>query len=300
MALAPLALLALATAAGAQAPDVSTLPDALVSTDWLADHLDDEGLVVLHVDARRERYEEGHIPDARFLPADGLMWEGDPPVGAQMRTPAEIDEALEAAGVGEDGRIVVYGDNLLMVARAWMTLDAMGLTTRASLLDGGLGAWKGDGRPVVTDEPIFETGEVTLHPRAEVVVDAAWVVSRLDDPAVTLVDARRDVEYTGKEGGMNGRLHTGHVPGAFSLPWEDLVEPGEGQHLKRLDEVRRLFEASGAADGSTVVAYCLTGLRASYAYFVARLLGYDAKLYDGSWREWGSMDLPFVAGSSRR
>ena len=99
---------------------------------------------------------------------------------------------------------------------------------------------------------------------------------------------------------MGGRVHAGHIPGAWSMYWEELVESRAVPLLKDHDEARRLFRASGAADGSTVVTYCVVGLRASYAYFVARLLGYDAKLYDGSWRDWGSRDLPFVAGSSRR
>ncbi len=250
--------------------------------------------------AGRERYDAGHIPGARFFDAAGFFWEGNPPVGAEMLTPSAIEAALEAVGVGEVGRIVVYGDSPLMAARAWMTLDAMGLGARAALLDGGLGAWNHEGRALATDEPAFAAGEVTLRPRADVVVDADWVAARLDDPAVTLVDARRGEEYTGADGGSGGKLHAGHVPGAFSLPWEELVESRDVPLLKGRDEVRRLFEASGAADGSTVVTYCVTGLRASYDYFVARLLGYDAKLYDGSWRDWGARDLPYVAGSSRR
>ena len=298
--LAALAALAAATGAAGQSPAPSPLPDALVSAEWLAAHLTDPDVVVLDVDARRERYDAGHIPGARFLDPGGLAWDGDPPVGTEMRTPVEIEAALEAVGVGERGRIVVYGDNPLLAARAWMTLDAMGLGARTSFLDGGLGGWKRDGRPTSTEEPRFAPGALTLHPRAGVIVDADWVVSKLDDTSITLVDARPDEEYTGADGGMGGRLHAGHVPGAYSLYWEELVESRAVPLLKDRDEVRRIFRESGAADGSTVVTYCLVGLRASYAYLVARLLGYDVKLYDGSWRDWGSRDLPFVSGPSRR
>jgi thiosulfate/3-mercaptopyruvate sulfurtransferase len=248
-----IAVLGLATAAAGQAPEAAPLPDALVSADWLAQHLAVEPLIVLDVGARRERYDEGHIPGARFFPPDGFFWEGDPPVGAEMRTPAAIEAALEAAGAGEDGRIVVYGESPLLAARAWMTLDAMGLGARASLLDGGLGAWNRHGRPLATEAPAFDPGHVTLSPRAGVIVDADWVSARLDDPELTLVDARSDEEYTGADGGMGGKAHAGHVPGAFSIPWEELVESREVP----------IF-------------------------------------YDGSWRDWGARDLPYVSGSSRR
>lgn len=285
---------------GAVAVAAEPLPHALVTADWLAAHLDDADVVVLDVDGRVQRFDEGHIPGARRLDPGGIAWEGDPPVGSQMRTPAEIEAALEAVGVGERGRIVVYGDNPLLAARAWMTLDAMGLGARTSLLDGGLGGWKREGRPLSGDTPSFRPGALTLHPRDGVIVDAAWVLDHLDDPAITLIDARADDEYTGEDGGRGGRLHAGHIPGAYSLSWERLVESRAVPLLDDRNEVRRLFEASGAAYGSTVATYCLTGLRASYAYFVARLLGYDARLYDGSWGEWGSRDLPVVTGTARR
>lgn len=275
-------------------------PGMLVSPDWLADHLDDPHVVILDADSRRDRYDTGHIPGARFLDMGGLAWEGDPAVGTELRAPAEIAKALEEVGVREDQRVVVYGENPLLASRAWMTLDVMGLGERASLLDGGLGGWRRSGRPLSTDAPSVMPGSVTLHPRNDVLVDARWIHERLDDASVTLVDARPDEEYTGADGGMGGRLHAGHVPGAYSLYWEQLVESRDVPMLKDREELERLFRASGAAAGSTVVPYCLTGVRASFAYFVARMLGYDAKFYDGSWRDWGSRDLPFVSGSSRR
>jgi len=287
-------------ASQAQATAAEPVPDALVTAEWLAAHLDDPDLVLLHVEGRAERYDEAHIPGARRLDPAALVWEGDPPVGSEIRSPAEIEAALEAVGVGDRGRIVMYGSSALTAARAWMTLDAMGLGGRTSLLDGGLGGWQRDGRPTSDEAPSFEPGELTLHPRDDVIVGAAWVLEHLDDPATTLVDARSEDEYAGAVDGAGEGVHAGHIPGAYSLPWERLVESRDVPLLKDRDEIRRLFEASGAADGSTVVAYCATGVRGSYDYFVARLLGYDAKLYDGSWREWSSRDLPFVSGSARR
>jgi len=272
----------------------------LVSTVWLTARLGDPSVVVLHVDAQRAAYAQAHIPGARFLDLNAIVWSGDPGVGTEMRTSAEIEAALEAVGVGEGGHIVVYGANPLAAARAWMTLDVMGLGDRTSFLDGGLGAWQEEGRPVTTAEPAFAAGSVTLAPRDGIMVGAEWIHARLDDPALTLIDARPDEEYTGADNGLGGRVHPGHIPGAHQIYWEKLVQSRPIHRAHPLEELRALFRASGAADGSAVAVYCMVGLRASYTYLTARRLGYGVRFYDGSWRDWGSRDLPHVTGTARR
>ncbi len=273
--------------------------DLLVEPGWLEAHIDDPDVVVLHVDTRREGYERGHVPGARFLDLGLLMWDGPGGLGAELRTPAEIDAALEAVGVRDGQRVVVYGASPLGAARAWMTLDVMGLE-RVSMLDGGWSGWERGGHPTSLEEPIPEPGSVTLRPREGAVVDADWVAQRLQDAKVTLVDARPDDEYTGADGGMGGRLHAGHIPGAQQMYWEKLIESRSEPRLRDRTELERLFRATGAADGGTVVAYCMIGMRASFTYFAARLLGYDARFYDGSWHDWGARDLPYVSGSQVR
>lgn len=275
-------------------------PGILVSTDWVATHLDDPSVVLLHVDGRRSAYDEAHIPGARFLDLNAISWPGDPEVGTEMRTAAEIDAAFEAAGVHDGQHVVVYGANPLAAARAWMTLDVMGWGSAASFMDGGLGAWQEEGRPVSTQEPSFAPGVMNLAPRTGVVVDSDWVLAHLDDASVSLLDARPDDEYTGADGGMGGRVHAGHIPGAYQIYWEKFVQSRPIHRIHPTEEIRALFAPMGAEPGSTVVTYCMVGLRASYAYMVARLLGYDARFYDGSWMDWGSKDLPFVGGTSRR
>jgi 3-mercaptopyruvate sulfurtransferase SseA/acetyl esterase/lipase len=287
--------------AGAGTPSPSGRdPGMLVSADWVAAHEDDPSVVILQAETRKERFTQGHIPGAHFLDMSGLMWDGDPPVGAEMRTPSEIDAALEAAGVSDGQHIVVYGSSALQEARVWATLDIMGLGDRASVLDGGLAGWEQDGRSLSTDTSAGAPGSLTLHPRDGVVVDSDWIDRRLDDPSLTILDARTGEEYAGTENGNGATEHHGHIPGAYSLPWETFVDSRQVPRLHSREELAALVRASGAADGSTVAVYCLTGLRASFEYFVARLLGYDAKLYDGSWRDWGSRDLPYVTGSTRR
>jgi thiosulfate/3-mercaptopyruvate sulfurtransferase len=276
-------------------------PGILVSVDWLAARLGDPQVVVLHAEYTKPRYAQGHVPGARFLDMTKLVWDGagDPGVGTEMRAAAEIEGALEAAGVRDGQHIVIYGANALAAARAWMTLDVMGLD-RISLLDGGMAAWRQAGKPFSDQEPAAAPGSVTLRPRPGVMVDSDWILSRLEDPSITLIDARPDEEYTGADGGMGGRVHAGHIPGAYQIYWEKMVESRDLWRARPRDDLKALFAASGAAEGSTLVIYCMVGLRASYAYLVARMLGYDAKFYDGSWHDWGGKDLPYVSGTSRR
>ena len=126
---------ALATSVGPTHAQSS--PELLVSADWLSEHLSDPGVAVLHADMRRARYESGHIPGARFLDLTQVIWNGDPAWGTEMTSPAEIEAALENAGVTEEHHIVVYAANPLYASRLFMTLEVMGLQGRVSMLDGG-------------------------------------------------------------------------------------------------------------------------------------------------------------------
>lgn len=276
-------------------------PRLLVSADWVSERASDAGVAVLHADMRRSRYEAGHIPGARFLDMTQLVWDGDPAWGTEMRSPAEIEGALRAAGVSDGQRIVVYASNPLYAARTFMTLEVMGLKGRVSMLDGGFGGWEEDGREVSTEEPSFAPGSIRVRPTDAIMVSADWIYERLDDPRIALIDARPDDEYTGADGGLGGRAHPGHIPGAAHMYWEELVESRPLPRVHDRDRLERLFAEASADEGDTVVAYCMVGWRASFTYFTARTLGYETKFYDGSWRDWGTRDdLPFVSGRARR
>ena len=275
-------------------------PGLLVSADWLSDHLADPQVVVLHADMQKSRYEAGHIPGARFLDMNQIVWEGEPAWGTEMRSLAEIDMALEMAGVSEGQHMVVYAPNPLFAARVFMTLEVMGLRGNVSMLDGGFGGWQEDGREISVESPTFNRGSISLVAQDDILVTADWIHQRLLDPGTALVDARPDDEYTGEDGGLGGTSNPGHIPGAAQMYWEELVVSRPLPTVHSLDQLTELFLSAGAEEGDTVVAYCLVGWRASFTYFAARLLGYETKFYDGSWRDWGTReDLPYVLGRSR-
>lgn len=273
-----------------------SLPAILVSPAWLAERLGDSTLVVLHVAHRRSAYDSAHVPGARWLRYEAVAREVN---GVPVELPGvdELRAAFEAAGVGDGSRVVLYGDPM-SAARAWMTLDYLGLGHRAAVLDGGLVAWRAEGHAVTTKAPRVARRTLTVRPQPARVVDASWVRARLDQPAVALIDARPENEYTGADGGHGGAHAAGHIPGAHHLYWERLMVSRSDPRFRSEAELRALFEEAGAAPGDTVVAYCFIGMRASVAYFVGRLLGYETRLYDGSWVDWSERKLPVVAGGA--
>ena len=129
-------------------------------------------------------------------------------------------------------------------------------------------------------------------------VSAEWIEERLDDPGVALIDSRPEGEYAGRLPIRIGS-RAGHIPGAHNLYWEDLLIASENPVLRDLTDVQLQFLEAGADYGAIVVNYCWVGMRASYTYVIAKHLGYEVRLYDGSWNEWSKNDsLPAVTGSS--
>jgi thiosulfate/3-mercaptopyruvate sulfurtransferase len=293
-------VLALAVSAcAAAAPPVSAPLDAgaphpmLVSTSWLAERLDDAAVVVLHVGREEAAYRSGHVPGARFLPLTSIIVERDG-IPNELPEVAALRDAFEAVGVSDGSHVVVYGDlGGLSAGRAFFTLDYLG-HDRVSVLDGGIETWRAEGRPLATEPPAVARGSFTPRPRPDRVVTTEWVRQRLDDPGYVLIDARPTPQYTGEDA---AGLRPGHIPGAHGIFWRTALVSEEDPRLRPEPELRASFEAAGVAPGRTVVTYCRTGMQASHAYFVARLLGYDVVMYDGSYIEWSAReDLPVARG----
>lgn len=228
---------------------------------------------------------------ATFVPLTTFSVERDG-IPNEFPEPDAMQAALGAAGVSGDRRIVLVG-NPLPAARAFAALDYLGRAADAALLEGGvaqLPAQATVGR-VQEQRGADASASFDADVRDDMIVDAEWVHARLDDESVAILDARAPAEYSGADPG-DGIDRPGHIPGARNLFWQDLVVSADDTRLKPDDELRRLFAEAGAADDDVVVAYCRTGGQASFLYAVARYLGYDVKLYDGSYIDWSRTEYP--------
>jgi thiosulfate/3-mercaptopyruvate sulfurtransferase len=263
----------------------------IVSTDWLAKHLNDKSLVLLQVGDKKE-YESAHIPGAQYIQTADISTPRGQGLILELPPVEQLKAAFEKLGVTDESRIIVYfsKDWVTPTARVYFTLDYLGLGDRASILDGGLPAWVAEHRPVTAEVKTANSGHFTPHANRNLVVDATWVSANLNKPGVKILDARDAKFYTGAEAGMMPRA--GHIPSAKSIPFSSLVEDANNK-FKSPDALRQLFNTAGVKQNDSVATYCHIGQQASLLYFVARYLGYDAHLYDGSFQDWSNRkDLP--------
>jgi thiosulfate/3-mercaptopyruvate sulfurtransferase len=264
----------------------------LVSADELATLLKDPTVVVVAVGNSVDDFTAGHIPGARLVLYDEIAPAVD---GLQSELPPveTLRRVLAKAGIGDRSKVVIYGSTIA-ATRMFFTLDYFG-HPNARVLNGGLAAWKARGGPIEVSPPSTVTASsLTPKPQPDRVVSADWIMERLSTPKMKLLDARPDPEYTGSDGGMNGMHVLGHLPDARQLVWNTLLD-SSGKFLPDA-ELRKKYEAIGATKDTPLVSYCLIGMRASVTYFVARHLGYDARMYDGSIVDWSRRRLPAVKG----
>jgi len=263
----------------------------IVSTEWLSNHLNDNSLVLLQVGDKSD-YEAAHISGAQFIQTSDISTPRGTGLILELPPVDQLKTTFEKFGVTDKSRIIVYfsKDWVTPTARVYFTLDYLGLGDRTSILDGGLPAWQAEHRPVTAEVRASTTGNFTPHPNAKLVVDAAWVGSNLSKPGVAILDARAAKFYRGEDAGQMPRA--GHIPSAKSIPFSTLVEDSNNK-FKSADALRALFNSAGVKPKDSVATYCHIGQQASLLYFVARYLGYDAHLYDGSFQDWSNRsDLP--------
>lgn len=280
--LVPVLLVLLALPLGAR----TTHDRMLVSTQWLDQQI--KSVTLLYVGTRAE-YDAGHIPGAVLIETSSLLVQRD---GAPNELPPveTLEKVFRAAGVGSRGRIVVYGTDPVVAARAWFTLDYLGQGNRVSLLDGGLAKWKADGCAVSRDRVTAKPGsfQARVMPQAVIRLDAMRELVRLRNliaPGLVFIDARPPEQFIGAEAGPDVR-YAGRIPGAVNLPMAtNFASDGT---LRSAEELRDLYDSAGASSVLVNVAYCRTGMQASVTYFVLRYLGYDTALYDGSYMEWSN------------
>lgn len=274
----------------------------LTPVSWLFAHLADPDLVVLQVGSRDE-YPAGHIKGARPVSLAAITApRADGELSVEFPADAVLETQLEALGVGDRSRVVVvagkdYGPSAL---RVLSTLYYAGLGDRATLLDGGLPAWKEAGHPLVTDAAPTTRGQLTLRPVQDFRVDADFVGQHAGKPGFVVVDARGQAFFDGVQRstfaqGDTGRA--GHVPGARSLAMTDMWD--DQGRIRPTAELRRLFAEAGVKPGDTVVAYCHIGIYANSVLTAARILGHPVRLYDGSFQDWAGRGLPLTTVPGR-
>ena len=270
-------------------------PEMLVSTAWLAAHLSDPDIVVLCIHSAPEFCSRGHIPGARQIRLADITMTRDG-VPNELPPLEDLRQVFAAAGVGNRSRVVLYGERSnLFAARAYFTLDYLGVAGRAALLDGGIEKWTAEHRPLSMVTPKVKPAELTASPRPEILVETAALRDLAKKPeTLTLVDARPTKEFTGEQLSEDV-AKAGHIPGASNLFWMDMLVSRENPVLKPEAELRRMYAEAHAAPGRKLVTYCRTGMQSSFDYFVAKYLGYDPSMYDASFFEWSKKDLPAEA-----
>lgn len=278
-----------------EAVQITPAIDSLVTTQWLSDHLDDPDLVVLdctvkveqgedgglHIESGRVGYEAGHIPTAGFADLMGELADADSPYKYAVPTPEEFAAVMGALGVGDDTRVVLYDASMTAwAARVWWMLRWVGFD-RAAVLDGGLGAWTAEGRPLST-EPADEPARVlTPAPRPELIANRDEVFAAIGDDSVILIDAMPEPHYRGE---MTMYARPGHITSANNVSVMALLDE-TGRYWSD-DELAALFDGDRA---TRAITYCGGGIAASSTALVMTRLGFtDVAVYTASLQEWAA------------
>ncbi len=266
------------------------MTDALVSTQWVADNKDSVRLIEVDVDTTQ--YDAGHIAGAV-----ALNWQTQlqNQTLRDIATKEEFAGLLSGAGVGQDTRVVLYGDNNNWFAAYAFWLFKYYGHDNVSLMNGGRKKWLAEERPTTTDVPSYaKTSYKVGYVNADLRADRDYIKARLEQEGFGLVDVRSVDEYTGKIIAPPGMSETaqrpGHIPGASNIPWSQAV--AEDGTYKSKEELEKLYGAKGIGGSKNdVVAYCRIGERSSHTWFALKyILGFqNVRNYDGSWTEWGNL-----------
>ncbi|MGB8648445.1 MAG: sulfurtransferase [Anaerolineae bacterium] len=270
------------------------MTNPLVSTDWLAAHLDDPAVRVIDTrwyllgpDKGREEYARAHIPGAVFLSLDADLAApvGEGPGRHPLPTSEAFATAMGRAGIGDETHVVAYDDVGGGIAgRLWWLLRYFG-HDRVSLLDGGIAQWLKEGRPLTAAVLDVRPATLTPRPHPEWVVDQSAVAQLAADPQTLLLDVRAPERYRGETEPVDSRA--GHIPGAKNAPLAGNLRGPDDLRLRDPDALRERFHALGADGAAQVVVYCGSGVNACQNILALQLAGYEnVLLYEGSWSDW--------------
>ncbi|MGQ9481266.1 sulfurtransferase [Chloroflexus sp.] len=272
-------------------------PEALVETQWVADHLHDPNVRIVESDEDLLLYDTGHIPGA--VKIDWVQDLNDPVVRDYLDS-EQFALLMRAKGISNDTTVVLYGDKHNWWATYAFWVFKLFGHRDVRIMNGGRAKWIAEGRPLTREVPSYPPGNYVAPPRndAEIRAFRDQVLEFVRQRKGVLVDVRSLQEYTGERTHMpdypqEGTLRGGHIPTAVNIPWARAVN--EDGTFKSVEELRELYAAQGVTPDKEVIAYCRIGERSSHTWFVLTyLLGFpNVRNYDGSWTEWGnSVGLP--------
>src|SRR6266849_7013533 len=278
--------------------------DALVSTEWLAAHLDAPDLRIVDgtftlpgvKPTGRELYDARHIPGAVFVDIDEIADEHNP-LPHMLPSPEKFAARMRKLGLGDGHKIVVYDSaGLSSAGRPWWMLRVFGHRDVA-ILDGGLPKWQAEGRAVTDDVPALRERHFTARLNSLLVRDKGQVLDNLTARREQVIDARSRGRFEGSAKEPRPGLRSGHIPGSLNLPYDELTDR-QTRTLLPAEALAALFATAGLERGTPVVASCGSGVTACALAFGLHLLGWpEAAVYDGSWSEWGLPgDTPVATG----
>ncbi|GAA5112395.1 sulfurtransferase [Pseudonocardia adelaidensis] len=277
-------------------------PERLVTTEWLAQHLDDSGLVVVESDEDVLLYDTGHIPGAVKV---DWHTELNDPVTRDYVDGERFAQICAERGIARDTTVVFYGDRNNWWATYALWVFSLFGHPDVRILDGGRAKWVAEGREMTTEQPKPTPVDYPVVQRDDSQI-RAFKEQVLDHLGKPLVDVRSPGEYSGEllhmpDYPQEGAVRGGHIPGAASVPWARAA--AEDATFKPRAELEAIYQQEqGLSPDDDVIAYCRIGERSSHTWFVlTHLLGFSkVRNYDGSWTEWGnSVRVPIVQGSER-
>lgn len=268
----------------------------IVSSEWLADHLDDKNIILLYM-GKKDVYDEGHIRGSRYIAFDEFA----PTLNGlyrQMPSVEDLDTLFESYGISDDSRIVLYTDEQITpTARLYLTLDYLGLGENTLFLDGGLTKWKSENRPVTTEIPTRKTG--IINPKVnDILATKDYLLKKINDSSITIIDARTEDFYSATDD-KNYYPRPGHITGAINIPFITLTSKKPPFTFKTKSELKEIFESAPVHRDNVIITYCHIGQQASLVYLVGKMLGYNMKLYDGSFQEWSPDENCPVTGKDK-